>query len=81
MTCRIIFILPSGEAGIIKPSTDAISRRPITMNSRPMMITTIQACIKPISTSEIKAAEISSLSAIGSSRIPSVVISLRLRAI
>ena len=79
-TCKIIFTLPSGDAGMMRPSTDAISRRPMTINSRPMMMTTIQACIRPISTSEMNAAEIRSLSAMGSRRIPSVVISLRLRA-
>ena len=39
-TCRIIFVLPSAEAGIINPSDEAMSRKPMTTNSRPMIITT-----------------------------------------
>ena len=34
---------------MMRPSTEAISRKPMTMNSRPMMMTTIQACMRPIS--------------------------------
>ena len=59
---------------------EAMLRSPRTVNSRPMMITTIHAGTRCISTSETNAAEISSLSAIGSSRMPSVVTSRRRRA-
>ena len=62
------------------PRPDAIDRRPDTANSRPITTTTIQAGASPSSTSEMNAAEISSLSAIGSSSVPSVVISPRRRA-
>ena len=73
--CVNIFALPQPEAGITIPRPDAIERRPETANSRPMTTTTIHAGARPSSTSEMKAAEISSLSAIGSSSVPSVVIS------
>ena len=65
---------------MVKPSAEAMFRNPSTMNSRPMIITTIHPGTRCISTSETNAAEISSLSAIGSSRIPSVVTSPRRRA-
>ena len=47
-TCKTIFVFPSGEAGITRPSDAAMDRRPTTMNSRPIMITTIQAGTSPI---------------------------------
>jgi len=54
-----------------QPSAAAIDRRPETANSRPMISTTAQAGASLFSTSEMKADEMSSLSAIGSSKIPS----------
>src|SRR5438105_1650203 len=55
-------------------------RRPRTVNSLPMMMTTIQAGTRCMSTSETNAAEIKSLSAMGSRRMPRVVICRRRRA-
>src|SRR5258708_6764855 len=49
-------------------------RNPDTANSRPIISTTIQAGTNRICTSETRAAEISNLSAIGSSSVPTVVI-------
>ena len=65
-----IFALPQPEAGITMPCPAAIERSPETANSRPTMTTTIQAGASPSSTSEMKTAEMSSLSAIGSSSVP-----------
>ena len=73
--CVNIFALPQPDAAMMIPRPDAIDRRPDTANSRPMTTTTIQAGARPSSTSEMNAAEIRSLSAIGSSSVPSVVIS------
>ena len=67
-------------APIVIPWLEAIMRSPSTANSRPMMIQTIQARATPICTSEMNAAEVSSLSAIGSRRMPRVVTWSRLRA-
>src|SRR6266571_4034523 len=39
-TCNTILVLPRVEAAIVKPSAEAMFRRPRTVNSRPMMITT-----------------------------------------
>ncbi len=52
------------------PRPAAMFRRPVTANSRPRMIMTIQAGTRPISTIDRKAAAVSSLSASGSRRIP-----------
>src|SRR5580658_3540635 len=68
-TCKTIFVLPSKDAAIVNPSAEAMFRRPRTVNSRPIIITTIQAGTNCMPTRETKAAEISSLSAIGSRRI------------
>ena len=65
-----ILNLPIFDAEITTPSAAAIDRKPVTANSRPMMMTTAQAGASWFSTSEINAAEISSLSAIGSSNWP-----------
>src|SRR5215471_4737138 len=72
--------LPIFEAEITMPSVAAIERNPVTANSLPTMITTAHAGASWCSTSEIRAAEISSLSAIGSSSFPSLETCLRLRA-
>src|SRR5579885_2519215 len=80
ITSNTILVLPSSEAEMTKPSELATARSPETASSRPIMITTIHAGIRWSSTSEMKAAEVSSLSAMGSSRIPSRVICPRLRA-
>ena len=72
-TCATILIFPSSEASIVNPCLAAMLRRPVMASSRPTMITTIQAGAQPSSTSEMKAAEISNLSAIGSRSMPSVV--------
>lgn len=79
-TCMHILIFPSSEASMVKPSREAMLRRPEMANSRPTIMTTIQAGAHFNSTSEIKAAEVSSLSATGSSSMPSVVTCLRRRA-
>ena len=55
-------------------------RRPVIANSRPMITATIQAGAASIWTSEMKAAAVSSLSAMGSINWPSVVTCLRRRA-
>ena len=65
---------PSGDAAMVTPCCAAIERSPETANSRPMMITTIQARARPSSTREMNAADISSLSAIGSRSAPRRVI-------
>src|SRR5579872_1962734 len=72
-TCKTIFVLPNNDAAIVNPSAEAMFRKPSTVNSRPITITTIHAGTRCISTRETKAAEISNLSAIGSRRIPRVV--------
>src|SRR6266852_2327980 len=78
-TCKTILVLPRVDASMVNPSAEAIFRKPKTVNSRPMMITTIQAFTRCMSTREINAAEISSLSAMGSRRIPNVVTCKRRR--
>src|SRR6266404_98254 len=60
------------DALIVKPSAAAMERRPVTANSRPMMITIAHAGANLFSTRDTSAAEISNLSAIGSRRIPRV---------
>src|SRR5260370_1394248 len=67
---------------MVKPSDAAMERRPLTRNSRPMIITAIQAGTRLglNCTRVTKAAAIRRLSAMGSSRIPIVVIWPRLRA-
>ena len=55
-------------------------RNPETANSRPMIKTAIQPGSARICTSEISAAETSSLSAIGSSSVPMVVTCFQRRA-
>ena len=77
-----IFILPRSLASIVKPSDAAIERRPLTRNSRPMMMTAIHAgTVRGLNyTSVMNAAAISSLSATGSSSMPIVVTCARLRA-
>ena len=79
-TCATIFPLPRPEAGMRWPQPAATLRRPVTASSRPRMIITIQAGALSISTSERKAAAVSSLSAMGSSRMPSLVTWFRRRA-
>jgi hypothetical protein len=69
-TCSSILNFPIFEAEITTPSAAAIERKPVTANSRPMIITTAHAGASWFSTREIKAAEISSLSAMGSSNCP-----------
>ena len=80
ITCATVFVFPSGDAAMVTPFCAAMARRPETANSRPMMITTIQARATPSSTNEMNAADISSLSAIGSSNAPRRVVLLRRRA-
>ena len=61
------------EAAMTSPREAAMLRIPLTANSRPTMTTTIHAGAKPSSTSAMNADTVSSLSAIGSSSLPSVV--------
>jgi len=79
-TCDTIFPLPRAEAGMRCPHPAATFRRPVTAISRPRMIITIQAGTASISTRDRKAAAVSSLSAMGSRRMPSRVTWLRRRA-
>src|SRR6267378_2908619 len=51
-TCKTIFVFPSVDASIVNPSAEAIFRRPRTVNSLPMMITTIHGGTRCMSTSE-----------------------------
>ena len=73
-TCVAILSLPSGEAGMISPRVKARLRSPVTANSRPMITATIQAGASSSCTSDTSVAEMSSLSAIGSSTCPTQVI-------
>ena len=66
MTCAAILILPSCDAPKPAPRTDARLRSPVTASSRPMMTATIQAGARSSCTSEMNAADVSSLSASGS---------------
>src|SRR5258706_9643 len=79
-TSAIILILPSGDAGITTPRAYARLRRPVTANSRPTMMATIQAVASSSCTSEISAAVINSLSASGSMTCPNAVTCFRRRA-
>ena len=80
ITCAAILSLPSSEAGMVRPRVCATPRSPVTASSRPMMMATIQAGAASSCTSETSAAVMSSLSAIGSSNCPSIVICWRRRA-
>src|SRR5882762_8484793 len=75
-----VFHLASRDAGTMTPTDAATARRPVTASSRPTITTTIQAWILSIASSETSAAATRSLSAIGSSRVPSVVTWFRRRA-
>jgi hypothetical protein len=79
-TWDTIFPLPRPEAGISTPRPAAMLRKPVTANSRPSTIITIQAGTAPSSTRERNAAAVRSLSASGSRRMPSRVTWLRRRA-
>ena len=79
-TCAHILNLPMRDAEIINPSLAAIERKPETANSRPTMITTAHAGASLFSTSEMSAAEMSNLSAMGSSSLPTDVTCERRRA-
>src|SRR5437773_2099048 len=75
-----VFHLASRDAGTMTPTDAATARRPVTASSRPTITTTIHAWILSIASSETSAAATRSLSAIGSSRVPSVVTWFRRRA-
>src|SRR5215813_9289045 len=75
-----VFHLASRDAGTMTPTEAATARRPVTASSRPTMTTTIHASILSMARSETSAAATKSLSAIGSSSVPSVVTWLRRRA-
>src|SRR5262249_35484038 len=62
------------------PMDAATARRPVTASSRPTITTTIHASILSTERSDARAAATKSLSAIGSSSVPSVVTWLRRRA-
>ena len=79
-TWETIFPFPRADAGITTPRPAATFRRPVTANSLPMMITTIHAGTAFISTREMNAAAVRSLSANGSRSIPNFVTWLRRRA-
>jgi hypothetical protein len=80
-TCESILNLPIFEAAMTTPSAAATERRPVTASSRPMMMQTAQAGASRFSTSEMSAAEMSSLSAMGSRSVPRRETCWRLRAI
>lgn len=61
----MVLSFPKPEAAIILPSAAAIVLKPVTANSRLIIIIAIQELILPISTKAIKAAEINNLSAKG----------------
>src|SRR5439155_681329 len=75
-----VFHFARREARTITPTEAATARSPVTASSRPTIATTIQASILEIASSETSAAATSSLSAIGSRSVPSVVTWLRRRA-
>src|SRR2546426_4608000 len=75
-----VFHLARREAGTMTPTDAATARRPVTASSRPTITTTIHASILSIARSDTSAAATRSLSAIGSSKVPSVVTWLRRRA-
>src|SRR5882724_5768413 len=75
-----VFHLASREAGTMTPWPADTARSPVTASSRPMITTTAQAAILSMVSSDTRAAATSSLSAIGSSSVPSVVTWLRRRA-
>ena len=79
-TWKNIFVFPRSLALIVYPSAAAIPRNPVTANSLAMIRIAIHPGIIRTCTSEINAAEISSLSAIGSSNVPTVVTCFQRRA-
>ena len=70
---EIILNLPSLEEAMWIPLEEAIALNPVTANSLPNIMTTIQAETAPNSTRQMKAEAISSLSAIGSNICPNIV--------
>src|SRR5262249_41478642 len=68
-----VFHFANRDAGTMTPTPAATARNPVTASSRPMITTTIHASILSIRRSDTSAAATSSLSAIGSSSVPSVV--------
>ena len=81
MTSVTILIFPNWEAAMMSPWDAAMPRSPVMAISRPMITVATQADTRPISTSEMSAAAMSSLSAMGSRSCPRVVTCLRLLAI
>jgi len=67
------FHLPIQSAAMVMPSSLAKPRRPVMAISRARMMKAIQAGVLSSSINEISAAEISSLSAKGSSSLPRTV--------
>ena len=65
--------LPSGAAAIVRPCPDAIDSRPTRPELQPMIVAIVPCGNKLKLDREMSAAEISSLSAIGSRRMPSLV--------
>lgn len=66
MPSKSIFSLPVLEAAMVTPLEEAMALNPVTANSRPMMMTTIQEETTPCPTRQMKAEAMSSLSAMGS---------------
>ncbi len=66
----VVLILPLHAAAITTPFSTAISRRPVTANSRAMMTMAAQLGICPQATKISTAANTSSLSASGSMNLP-----------
>src|SRR5919198_2102365 len=75
-----VFHFARREAGTTTPWPADTARSPVTASSRPMMTTTTHAAILSIVSSDTRAAATISLSAMGSSNVPSVVTWLRRRA-
>ena len=73
-TCETSFAFPKSLASMMYPSAAAMLRRPEMANSRAMTTIVIHAGTTRTCTSAIRAEDTSSLSAIGSSNVPTVVI-------
>ena len=69
-----VLILPDGAAAMTRCRSTAISRRPLTANSRSSTTASAQPGIRPHSTKKHIAAMTSTLSASGSMNLPKFVI-------
>ena len=79
--CRQVLIFPDQPAAITIPRSAAISRSPLTTNSREIITTVIQAGITCKLLRQTRAAQTNNLSANGSINLPKFVTRLFFRAI